>query len=589
VGVLGQHEQRRLAAILAADVVGYSRLMSTDEGATLASLKVHLGDLIDPKITDYGGRVVKLMGDGLLAEFPSVVHAVRCATDIQQEMVKHNDNVPDDRQLRFRIGINVGDIIIDGEDIYGDGVNIAARLEALANPGGVCIPSVVHDQIAGKLDVSFTDGGAHRVKNLAQPLHVWRWAPHGLELDQFLAPSGTPPLPDKPSIAVLPFENMSGDSEQEYFSDGVTEDIITELSRYPDFLVIARNSTFQYKNKDVDFRQIARNLGVQYVLEGSVRKAGNMLRLNAQLIDASTGTHLWAERYDRRLDDIFAVQDELTEIIVGTLGETLHEERIKSSMRKDPSSHDAYDKALQAWAHFNRFNKSSNTAARRLCEAAIELDPAYARAYAILAQTYLMEFSSYWTDDPDETLRKGYDIARKAVTLDDQNTYAYLGLGSCETWLGRHQQAIAHVRRAIKLNRNDADIHAWFANMLVFSGLIDEALEELATAMRLNPHYPEWYLQFLGRAYLVQRRYEDAEAAFERVVTINPGWPWARLVLAASHAALGKTAAARAEVADALRTSPDLTLAFVPKAWPFKDPAELEHVIDLLRKAGLPE
>ena len=401
--------------------------------------------------------------------------------------------------------------------------------------------------------------------------------------------AGPPRRTRKPSIAVLPFENMSDDRDQEYFSDGVTEDIITELSRYPDFLVIARNSTFQYKNTNVDLRQIGRNLGVQYLLEGSVRRAGNNLRLSAQLIDAATGAHLWAERYDRTLDDIFAVQDELTETIVGTIGETLQEERVKSSLRKDPSSLDAYDKTLQAWASFSRFSKAGIAEARTLSEAAIELDPQYARAYAILAHTYLMEFSSHWADDPDEALRKGYETARRAVSLDDQNVYAYLGLGGCETWLGQHQQAIAHMRRAIRLNRNDADVHAYFANMLVFAGQAEEAFAELATAMRLNPHYPEWYLQFLGRAYFVQRRYEEAEAAFERVVTVNPGWPWAHLVLAATRAALGKTEAAGAEVAEALRTSPGITLAFAPKAWPFKDPADLEHIMDLLRKAGLPE
>jgi TolB-like protein/Tfp pilus assembly protein PilF len=401
--------------------------------------------------------------------------------------------------------------------------------------------------------------------------------------------AGAPGMGSRPSIAVLPFQNMGGDPEQEYFSDGVTEDIITELSRYPDFLVIARHSTFVYKHKTVDLRQIARNLGVQFVLEGSVRKAGNNVRISAQLIDAPTGTHLWAERYDRTLDDIFAVQDEITGTIAGALGKKLQETRVRRALRKDPSRLDAYDQTLQAWACFTRFNRKDNVEARRLAETAIELDAGYARAHAIVAWTHLMDFSSLWSDDPDESLRQSYEVARKAVSLDDHNSYAYLGLGACETWLGWHDQAIANMRRAIVLNPNDADSHAYFANLLVFAGRAEEALEELETAMRLNPHYPESYLQFLGRAYFTQRRYREAERAFERVVTVNPGWPWAHLILAATRAALGKTEAAKAEVAEARRISPDLTLAHAPKAWRFKNPADLEHVLNMLRKAGLPE
>ncbi len=566
----GQHAKRRLAAILAADVVGYSRLMSVDEAGTLAALKAYREDLIDPKIAEYGGRVVKLMGDGALAEFPSAVHAVQCATEVQQNLAERYANTPGQPQILFRIGINLGDIIIDGDDIYGDGVNVAARLEGLAAPGGICIASSIYEQLEGKLDIVFEDGGKHQVKNIPRSVHVWRWRPSGAVAAQAAQHSAAPPPSDKPSIAVLPFENMSGDPEQGYFSDGVTEDIITELSRYPDFLVIARNSTFIYKAKPVDLREIARNLGVQYVLEGSVRRIGNNVRVSAQLIDAATGAHVWAERYDRALEDIFAVQDEITETIVGALGVTLEGARIKRARRKNPSSLDAYDKTLQAWAHFNRFSKQDNANARRLAEAAITLDPGYARAHAILAWALIMEFSSRWADDSDQALGQAHEAARKAVSLDDRNSYAYLGLGACENWLGRHDQAIANTRRAIELNPSDADAHAYFANVLVFAGRAEKALDELETAMRLNPHYPEWYLQFLGRAYFVQRRYEEAEAAFERVVTINPGWPWAHLILAATRAALGKTEEANAAVAEAQKISPSLTLGHVPKAWPAK-------------------
>jgi TolB-like protein/Tfp pilus assembly protein PilF len=589
VGVTGQHAERRLAAILAADVVSYSRLMSADEAGTLAALKVLRRSLFDPKIAEYGGRVVKLMGDGALAEFPSAVHAVQCATEVQQQLAERYADMSGQPQIRFRIGINLGDIIIDGDDIYGDGVNIAARLEGLAEPGSICIASNVYEQLEGKLDIVFEDGGKHQVKNIPRPVHVWRWRPSGAVAEHAAQHGAVQPPSDKPSIAVLPFENMSDDPEQEYFSDGVTEDIITELSRYPDFLVIARNSTFVYKHKRVDLREIAQNLGVQSVLEGSVRRIGKNVRVSAQLIDATTGAHLWAERYDRTLEDIFAVQDEITETIVGALGLALEETRIKRSRRKDPSSLDAYDKTLQAWAHFWRFNKEDNSEARRLAEEAIALDAGYARAHAIVAWTYLMDFTSHWVDDPDRTLAQAYETARKAVTLDDHNAYAFLGLGASENWLGRHDQAIANMRRAIELNPSDADAHATFANVLVFAGCAGEALEELETAMRLNPHYPGSYMQFLGRAYFTQRRYEEAETAFERAVTVNPGWPWAHLVLAATRAALGKLEEAEAEVAEARNISPALTLRHAPKAWPFKNREDFDHVLEMLRKAGLPE
>jgi TolB-like protein/Flp pilus assembly protein TadD len=587
--VARQREERRLAAILAADVVGYSRLMGVNEAGTLAALKSHLKESIDPKISEYGGRIVKLMGDGLLAEFPSVVNAVRCATEVQQGMAERNAGTPEDRRICFRMGINLGDVIVDGDDIYGDGVNVASRLEKLAEPGGVCISSTVRDQVEGKLDIAFEDEGKHEVKNIAKPIHVWRWAPAGITPEAIGKTTTATPASGKPSIAVLSFDNMSGDPEQEYFSDGVTEDIITELSRYPDFLVIARNSTFVYKRKAVDHRQIARDLGVQFVLEGSVRRAGDRVRITAQLVDAATGSHLWAERYDRTLDDIFAVQDEITETIVGALGVTLQQARIRRATRQDPSSLDAYDKTLQAWAHFQRYSKENNSEARRLAEAAIELEPSYARAHAIVAWAHLMDYSSHWVEDPDQALERAYKAARKAVSLDDHNAYAFLGLGASENWLGRHDQAIANSRRALELNPNDADSHAHFANVLVFAGRADDALEELGTAMRLNPHYPGSYLQFLGRAYFTQRRYEKAESAFERAVTVNPGWPWAHLLLAAARAALGKIEDAKAGVAEARKLSPALTLGHVPKAWPAKNSADFDHLVEMLRKAGLPE
>ena len=328
---------------------------------------------------------------------------------------------------------------------------------------------------------------------------------------------------------------------------------------------------------------------MHFLLKGSIRRAGNKVRISAQLIDALNGRHVWAERYDRTLNDIFAVQDEITERIVGALGVTLQEARLKRAGRKDPSSVDAYDKTLQAWAHFQRFSKEDIVKARQLAEAAIKMEPDYARAHAIVAWTYLMDFSSHWANNPDGALEKAYETARKAVVLNDHNAYALMGLGASENWLGRHDQAIANMRRAIELIPSDADAHAYFANVLVFAGRADEALAEIEIAMRLNPHHPGFYLQFLGRAYFTQRRYEEAEVAFEGATAVNPGWPWAHLILAATRAALGKSEAAGMAVTEALRISPDINLAFAPKAWPFKDPADLEHVMGLLLKAGLPE
>ncbi len=582
-----ENVERRLAAILVADVVGYGRLMAADEMGTLAALKSHQSELIDPKISEFGGHIVKLMGDGVLAEFPSVVNALRCATELQEHMAKRNVEMPDDRRILFRIGVNLGDVIIDGDDIYGDGVNIATRLEGLADPGGVCVSSTVHDHVVGKVDIPLEDDGEHQVKNIAKGLHVWRWSPSGIRLKTKERGTEVPQWSDKPSIAVLPFDNMSDDAEQEYFSDGITEDIITELSRYSDFLVIARNSTFVYKHKVSDHKQIAKDLGVQFVLEGSVRKSGNRVRITAQLVDASSGSHIWAERYDRTLEDIFAVQDEITGTIVSTLGDTIQVEHAHRALSKDASSLDAYDKSLQAWARRNRFSKKNNAEARQLAKEAIELDPDYARAYAILSGTYLMDFSSHWSDDPDKALNLSYETARKAVSLDHHSFYAYRNLGLAEAWMRRHDQAITSFREAIELNPNDADTHAYFANVLVFSGRPDEALNELETAKRLNPRYPNWYLQFEGRAYFVQHRYQDAEIAFARVVTVSPGWPWARLIFAATLAALGKNNEARAEIAEAQRISPAITLAHVPKAWPFKNRADLKHLLETLRKAGL--
>jgi adenylate cyclase len=578
--------QRRLAAIVSADVVGYSRLMGVDEVGTLAALRAHRVELIDPKINEHGGRIVKTMGDGLLLEFPSVVEATKCMVEIQSGMAERNQDVDVDQRIIFRIGVNLGDIIIEGEDILGDGVNIAARLQEIAEAGGMAISGRVHDDVRDRLEATFGDSGEQNLKNISRPVRVWQWSP---TVPAATATTDTPlPLPDKPSIAVLAFDNMSGDPEQEYFSDGIAEDIITELSRYPDFMVIARNSSFVYKGKSIDLTQVASDLGVRFVLEGSVRKAGNRIRVTAQLIEASTSGHIWAERFDRELVDIFAVQDEITAQIVSALGRSIQAFELRQSRRKPPTNLDAYDKCLQALANMSSPDHMRYAEARRLAREAIALDPDYARAYAVVAQTQLVSFTSRWLDDPEGSLDAAYKNAQAAVALDDHNFLAYNILGLCQVWLRRHDLAIASLQHALELNPNEAFTRANLANALVFAGQPQEALDQVEIAMRLDPHGRPTYPHFRGRAYFAQRQYKNAELAFAQAVTEAPGWPWGHLMLAAVQAALGNDDAARAEVEEALKISPDINLGFVPQSWPFREQSELDHLIDLLKRAGLP-
>ena len=387
--------ERRLAAILAADMVGYSRLMEADEAETIARQKALRKELIDPKIAEHNGRIVKTTGDGVLVEFASVVDATECAVAIQRAIVEREADVPEERRIQYRVGINLGDIVIDGDDILGDGVNIAARLEGLAEPGGICVSGNVHEQLAGKIVLDFEDLGEQRVKNIKKPVRVYRVRLDGRGADMGPALE----LPDKPSIAVLPFENMSGDPEQEYFSDGIAEDIITGLSRNRGVFVIARNSTFTYKGAAVDARQVARELGVRYVLEGSVRKAGSRVRITAQLVDAATGNHVWAERYDRELEDIFAVQDDITQNIVAAIGPELVSAEIQRARRKDPKRLDAWDCTMRATWHFARVTREDMEEARRLALKAIELDPGAAPAFSVLAITHVRGAVNGWKVD----------------------------------------------------------------------------------------------------------------------------------------------------------------------------------------------
>ena len=485
---------RRLAAIFAGDIAGYSRLMGADEEGTLRQLKAHRKELVDPKITEHRGRIVKTTGDGMLVEFVSVVDAVRCAVDIQRGMVERNAEVPADKRIEFRIGINVGDIISDDNDIYGDGVNVAARLEALAEPGGIMVSRNVHDQVRDKLSFGFEDMGEQTVKNIARPIGVHRVslaesAP--LATAQSGAASKSEPASsNRPSIAVLPFANMSGDPEQEYFADGISEDIITGLSKLRWFFVIARNSSFAYKGKAVDVKRAARELGVRYVLEGSVRKGGNRVRITAQLIDAATGNHIWADRYDGDLTDIFALQDEITRKVVAAIEPKLLEAEGIRSQSRSPEDLGAWDMVIQANSLFWRLTKTEGEAAIAMLKQAVERYPDYAPAHSMLAFAMLMSRLLGWTLIAPQ-VKEAETLAARAAELDDSDPWAHLALGYVAHTMRRTDAAAEEYQRAIDLNPNFAAAHGYLGFTLALAGRSDEAIAHLEQAIRMSPQDPQ--------------------------------------------------------------------------------------------------
>ena len=569
--------ERKLAAILSADVKGYSRLMGEDEVATIRTLTAYQ-EAMTTFIQQHRGRVVDASGDNLLAEFASVVDAVQCAVEIQRELKTKNADLPAPQRMEFRIGINVGDVIVEGERIYGDGVNIAARLEGLAEAGGICISGIVYDQVETKLALGYEYLGEQTVKNIAKPVQVYRV--------QMEVGASTPTAPDKPSIAVLPFVNMSGDPEQEYFSDGITEDLITDLSKLSGLFVISRNSVFLYKGKAVKPEQVSQELGVRYVLEGSVRKAGSRVRITAQLIDATTGYHLWADRYDRDLKDIFAVQDEVTQQIVAALKVKLTGREQGHWGRTPTHNLEAYDCFLRGLEYHAQRTQEANARARQMFERAIALDPQFAVAYAFLGRTYLMELVFQWEENP-QTAEQVFSLGQKAVALDDSQPTAHETLAYAYLGKKQHAQAIAEAERALSLDPNFADAYTTLADILSFAGRPAEAIRLVETAMRLNPCYPASYLWSLGHAYRLAGRYEEAIAALKRVLTRNPDHLTAHVLLAALYSGLGREEEARAEAAEILRVSPNYSLAVVRQRMPYQDPAELERILDGLRQAGL--
>jgi adenylate cyclase len=579
--------ERKLTAILSADVKGYSRLMGEDEEATIRTLTAYRA-VMTTRIQQQRGRVVDAPGDNLLAEFASAVDAVQCALEIQRELKARNAALPAERKMEFRIGLNVGDVVVEGERIYGDGVNIAARLESLAEPGGICISGTVYDQIKNKLSLEYDSLGAQAVKNIAEPVRVYRvqMKPKAVVPTTSPEQGSTLALPDKPSIAVLPFTNMSGDPEQEYFSDGMTEDLITDLSKLSGLFVIARNSVFTYKGKAVEVGEVSRKLGVRYLVEGSVRKAGNRVRINAQLVDATTGGHLWAERYDRELQDIFALQDEVTQKIVFALKIQLTpEEQVR--FRQAPTNNlDAYDSFLRGQAYRWRLTREANIQARQLLEKAIELDPQYAGAYAVLSWIYLVELGLQGSQDP-QLLAQAFAVAQRAVVLDDSLPLAHTMLGVAYLWQKQHAQAIAEGEKAITLGPNYAEGYAWLGNIFNFAGRPEEAIEMGEKALRLNPHDPFLSLFTLGVAYRMMGRHTEAIATLQRVLIRNPDYLPAHVQLLVSYSESGQEAEAKAEATEILRINPNVSLELARQRLPFKDQAELERLLAGLRKAGL--
>jgi adenylate cyclase len=622
--------KRKLTAILSADVKGYSRLMGDDEETTVRTLTSYR-EVISTLVIDHNGRVVDSPGDNILAEFASVVDALRCAWDVQQEIKYRNADLSENRRMNFRIGINLGDVIEEKDQIYGDGVNIAARLEALAEEGGICISGTAYDQVKNKLPFKYEYDGEQTVKNIKEPVRVysvlmnpetagiviadnkvrrksWRmlallamivlivvaggfiglnlYQRHAEKIDSASSDKITFTLPNKPSIAVLPFENLSGDPEQEYFSDGITEDIITGLSKISGLFVIARHSAFTYKGKAIKIAKVGQELGIRHILEGSVRKSNGRVRITAQLVDATTEGHLWAERYDRDLKDIFALQDEVTQKIVSTLAIKLTEDERKRLVRKYTDNMQAYDFYLQGVEYQNRFTKEANIQARQMFERAIDQDPGFAIAYTALGFTYFHDWTFGWSTDT-QSLDHAFELAQKTLDLEESLPLGCHLLGKVYLWKKQYEKAITELEKAITLSPNYADHLVGLGYILNFAGRPTESIGLVKKAMRLNPIYPAFYLWELGHAYFLTGRYEKAIETLNRILDRNLDFMPAHLLLAASYSKLEREEEAQAEVAEVEKLSPQVSLVGLRQRLPYKDQEVLERLYDSMRKAGL--
>jgi TolB-like protein/class 3 adenylate cyclase len=592
-----EHVERRLAAILAADVAGSCRLIGIDEEGALAQLKALRKTLFDPKISDHRGRIVKNTGDGALVEFGSVVDAVRCAVEIQRSMAEQNMDVPQVKRIEFRIGIHVGDIIIEDDDIFGDGVNIAVRLEGVAEPGGVSISDDAHRQIRGKVDITFEDLGSQSLKNIAEPMRVWR-VPNGLGVPP--VPNRLPvgdaeplALPDKPSIAVLPFQNMSGDPEQEYFADGVVEDIITALSRVRWLFVIARNSSFTYKGRAVDVKRVARELGVRYVLEGSVRKAASRVRIAGQLIDGSTGAHLWADRFEGALEDIFDLQDQMTASVVGAIAPRLQQAEIERAKRKPTESLDAYDYYLRGMASFYQWTREGMSEALRMFYRAIELDPDFASAHGMAAWCYGARKSYCWMTDRVQEIAETARLARRAVELGRDDAAALSAGGYTLAYVvGDLDDGAAFIDRALALNPNLAT--AWYHSGVArnWLGEPDSGIEHLGRAMRLSPLDPliGWMQVATAHAHVFAGRYDVASSWAGMALRERPDHLNALRIAAASNALAGRLEQAQKALARLRQLDPARRVSNLRDTMgPYRRAEDVARYEEGLRRAGLPE
>ena len=571
--------QQRLAAVLAADVVGYTRLMEKDTEGTVAAWQAVRDDVINPTVDAHSGRIVKLTGDGFLAEFPTVHEAVKCGLEMQQGFAEST--------LDFRIGINLGDIIDDGQDIHGEGVNVAARIEALADPGGICISGSVHVQVRNRIEASYEDLGEKEVKNVSAPVRVYRVGGPQKETE-VRAEAPVLALPDKPSIAVLPLTNMSGDPEQEYFADGITEDVITDLSKVSGLFVIARNSSFAYKDQNPDVRQVCRDLGVRYVLEGSVRKAGGRVRINSQLIDGSTGGHLWAERYDRNLEDIFAVQDEVTREIVDALKVALTTGERTRREGRGKVNPEAYDCLVRARTCIYQFSAEAMIESRAMLERAIALDPGFAPAYALLSLVHCMEYANGWNDAGPDHLTSALELAHKARAADEHEPQAYLVLALTQMWLRNLEDAERAGERAIELDPNFAQAFTALGAVRDYAGRHESAIALLQQALRLDPKF-DLAIHFLGRAQFSLARYDDAEASFKRRLIHVPQSDMTRVFLASLYGHTGRHEEALQMWRELLKINPDFSVEHLRRVLPFRDPAWFDRFLGGLRNAGLPE
>ena len=629
--------KRKLSAILSADAVGYSRLMGDDEEATIQTLTEYRKE-IAALVKQHEGRIVDSPGDNVLAEFASVVDAVRCAVATQKQICKRNNDLPKNRKMPFRIGVNLGDIIVEGDRIYGDGVNIAARIEGLADSGGVCISRTAYDQIKGKLDLGFEYLGEHKVKNIDEPVRVYKIlmepGASGKVFGEtrpviilnlrvaiaavtaiFLVSGGiliwksrlqnspSPvkvasktttfmPLPEEPSIAVMPFDGMSHKGSQDFLSDAISESIITQLAKIPQLFVVARNSSFTYRDRPTKVQQIGRELGVRYVLEGSVRRSGNQVRVTGQLIEAATGKHLWAESYDRELKDIFAVQDEITLKIVTALGIKIALGEWAALRAPATENVDAWEAMTQARDYYDRFTKDDNALAKAFAEKAVELDPDYAVAIGFIGWMYLNEYRYGWGDEPERSFKVAEEMAHKAIAINSSTATAYALLSRIYVLRKQYEQAVAAAERSIALEPNDPSMVNSYAITLIYVGRLKEAVVMTKKAMRLHPHYPAWFPITLGRAYYYLEEYEKSMNAFREVVQRRPDWPSPRIFLAAIYVAAGKEKQAHPEVRKLLEREPNFSARQYVKSGYFigpNDKAVQTLFLERLLKAGLPE